>query len=810
MSPGPDTPISTPQRKKLHNRPPFSDITPLRPRLTSVRQAYGAKRTQAIVKPIIRNDFMGNLQKHVDVYEFVESVWGLKRDTLDWQRWGSQFVRPENLYKEFFESSSEPLMYKPLCAILENADEQARTALKIGTPSAIKLVPMGSTRITNEETVRSPDWIACSADSSHLGSNGEMVRASTVGLPICNENKVKSGLGDKARADVAPSSKSRKARKTPANPTSKRSARANVQDGAIADDSGASTGMKRKTKSEPLGPRKALKMLQSPLDAISDICTADAEVKFDAFGPDAPKLTQDEVQLASYALESMSDIGNRRYTTGIFMRGKFMSLWYFDRIGAIKTEEFDIQSEADQEKLVLVAHALHCCDRDHFGYEPLLRDPTPCVAPTSVVDAILTLPDGKVQDSNGDALAGDLSFKVTGKALHVQYGIVGRGTVVLPVVPQDVEKFGDDELVAKLSWPVATRPAEDTLLRTILEKVPKKWQRHLPDLFFSATFDADALSLPRSSLKSKSKESQLPEQRVLRILVCGHVYHLSELRSLEYFKSIFLDFVRCHRVVYETAGVLHRDLSVNNLMFRLHPKYKVCGLLNDWDLSETVSNETPHLRNTGATARHRTGTAPFMALDLLLDNPPRHLYRHDLESFVYVLVWCAVQFSLDPADNSVLSPVLCPWAQGSWQQIHSQKSSFISTSQKPIFDAIQPAFKPILDTWIKPLVALLRDAYAAQSNHYDAISRTPAAVNQQPVANTAQNPRFRSRVRMPKHSKFNKETDDDDEDDRPGEKQTVVVTDTPDSVVQERPWDDETCGGRITYEKVMAILERNA
>ncbi|TFY77688.1 hypothetical protein EWM64_g6322 [Hericium alpestre] len=476
MSPGPDNPISTPQRKKLHNGPPFSDITPLRPRLTSVRQAYGAKRVQAIVKPIIRNDFMGNLQKHADIYQFVESVWGLKRDALDWQRWGSQFVRPENLHKEFVESSSEPLMYKPLCAILENADEQARIVLNTGMPSAIKLVPMGSTRIINEATVRSPDWGTCSAELPHLDPDKEKVHASTVGFPMCNENKVKSGLGDKARPDLAPSSKSRKARKTPANPTSRRSARANVQDGAIADDSTASTGMKRKIKSEPLGPRKALKMSESPLDPISDIGTADAELKYDAFGPDAPNLTHDQAQLASYALESMSDIGNRRYTTGIFMRGMLMSLWYFDRIGAIKTEEFDIQSEVDQEKLVLVAHALHCCDRNHFGYEPLLKEPTPSVAPTTVDNATLTLPGSEVADCYGKPVAGDISFTVKGNALHVQYGIVGRGTVVLRVEPWGVEGFSkkNRDLVAKLSWPWPRARQRTRFCAQSVPKFPKR------------------------------------------------------------------------------------------------------------------------------------------------------------------------------------------------------------------------------------------------------------------------------------------------------------------------------------------------
>jgi len=34
-----------------------------------------------------------------------------------------------------------------------------------------------------------------------------------------------------------------------------------------------------------------------------------------------------------------------------------------------------------------------------------------------------------------------------------------------------------------------------------------------------------------------------------------------------------------------------------------------------------------------------TGTAPFMALELLLNNNVCHTWRHDLESFLYVIIW---------------------------------------------------------------------------------------------------------------------------------------------------------------------------
>jgi len=65
------------------------------------------------------------------------------------------------------------------------------------------------------------------------------------------------------------------------------------------------------------------------------------------------------------------------------------------------------------------------------------------------------------------------------------------------------------------------------------------------------------------------------------------------------------------------------------------------GVLNDFDLSSLVSAQ-------GRQGNERTGTVPFMALDLLTPEGQggeiKHLYRHDLESFIWVLVWVCFRY----------------------------------------------------------------------------------------------------------------------------------------------------------------------
>ena len=66
---------------------------------------------------------------------------------------------------------------------------------------------------------------------------------------------------------------------------------------------------------------------------------------------------------------------------------------------------------------------------------------------------------------------------------------------------------------------------------------------------------------------------------------------------------------------------------------------KIVGMLNDFDLASTEKT---------ATGTECTGTIPFMALDLLEDNALEghinHAYKHDAESFIWVMIWISLQY----------------------------------------------------------------------------------------------------------------------------------------------------------------------
>lgn len=97
---------------------------------------------------------------------------------------------------------------------------------------------------------------------------------------------------------------------------------------------------------------------------------------------------------------------------------------------------------------------------------------------------------------------------------------------------------------------------------------------------------------------------------------------------------------------------MHRDLSLYNFRFYRTKDGIPIAVLIDFDLSSMTIDD---LRKLGATSKHRTGTAPFMARHLLRDLHDvddcllEHLYVFDLESwfciFLHMVLGCGKEVS---------------------------------------------------------------------------------------------------------------------------------------------------------------------
>jgi hypothetical protein len=76
-------------------------------------------------------------------------------------------------------------------------------------------------------------------------------------------------------------------------------------------------------------------------------------------------------------------------------------------------------------------------------------------------------------------------------------------------------------------------------------------------------------------------------------------------------------------------------------MYRDH-KGKIYGVLNNFNLSYLMTDGRPNPE--AASAMQRTGTLPFMAIHFFLNKQVVHGYRHDLESFMWVILFHIGQY----------------------------------------------------------------------------------------------------------------------------------------------------------------------
>ncbi|KAH8091033.1 hypothetical protein BXZ70DRAFT_1079883 [Cristinia sonorae] len=482
-------------------------------------------------------------------------------------------------------------------------------------------------------------------------------------------------------------------------------------------------------------------------------------------------ITPDELQIIKY-INELGSHGIRSYATGFLIVDYDITLWYIDRMGVVSSSSFNFIEEP--HLFVYFVAAVTRAGASSLGFSSLLKfpDPSPelrlpAQTFTQYKDVKMVLPTAR--DIHGNVFENlDFSIDVEAKGKSTRrivptYGAVGRATIVIPVVASTVTATKirvcpseAPKLVAKVSWQVEDRDGEDEIIREIHEKLTadesrKKFLQNIVSLKLSTTRTMEEMELPRAKMFGLSEP-----HRVCRILVMHEYLPLTAVENVSEFKKVFSDVLAGHHAVYETSNVIHRDVSINNIMFYYdkignRKKNDSTETMCDWDLArkipppgnEVIRNnlleairaerEFPkdHVRGTpgeakptfqqpsgivvGAEAekglRYRTGTGPFIALDILLYNKaPVHLYRHDLESFFWVLVWFVATF--DPKSHSC--GVIRTWLSNDLQSIGQSKRALLSNAvgwTNELYASTHPSFKKLTRSIQRLRVSLIYPLY---------------------------------------------------------------------------------------------------
>jgi hypothetical protein len=406
------------------------------------------------------------------------------------------------------------------------------------------------------------------------------------------------------------------------------------------------------------------------------------------------------VQLADYVSEIFGAQPSRRWVHAFTLCGAQLRAWIFDRSGTTGSVLIDVHREPTMFLRVICGYA--AMDATELGFDPTIK----CKYTTDSVESIFD-PTAASQRNQNPTLymyipseqADDAVTKLILSPVNIfrQVTIVSRGTVCWKAkrcTDGDTDNLDSGwEYVVKDQWRDVNRSAEGSLLPpadTTTFGLPQYvWHDDLKDhsgaLIDIAAFVRKGLSVSNTSADqerpisgnnsqkytsttklSSSSNSQKRisvgaslarftthlENRILTRLVMSPIgrpiYQYTSYTQLlatlrDAIKGMYPSpFPRAantpgHRNLFQIHQVLHRDVSVSNILINTDPTRAEAGILIDLDRA------IHRARIATSSAKQRTGTPDFMAVGVLYGMP--HTYRHDLESFFFVLLWICTYYT---------------------------------------------------------------------------------------------------------------------------------------------------------------------
>ncbi|RDB30106.1 hypothetical protein Hypma_013849 [Hypsizygus marmoreus] len=157
---------------------------------------------------------------------------------------------------------------------------------------------------------------------------------------------------------------------------------------------------------------------------------------------------------------------------------------------------------------------------------------------------------------------------------------------------------------------------------------------------------------------------------------------LTKFASSKILVTAARDALRALVAAYRDANIMHRDISVGNIMI-----VDTGGLLIDWDLAKrfTLDPKTKEPIFSGPRQSDRSGTWQFISAWLLQTSNPRpHTLADDMESLLHVLNWVALRYmphAMTPArlDSTLYSVFDASHKEenGQWA-VDTSKESFLT------------------------------------------------------------------------------------------------------------------------------------
>ncbi|UKZ79444.1 hypothetical protein TrVFT333_007199 [Trichoderma virens FT-333] len=434
------------------------------------------------------------------------------------------------------------------------------------------------------------------------------------------------------------------------------------------------------------------------------------------------------LHVARYAREVLAAQANRRFVLGFSLCGSLMRLWAFDRLGGIASERFDV----NQNPLEFISSVLGfvMMNDEQLGYDPtIIKSGTQqyievrhdgqaerfildklifrqaCIVgrATTCWKAHRDGDDGEdkkvfvIKDSwqyperseEGLMLQEATINGVKNMAKYYHHEVVQVGGID-DDIRGNVRK-GLDLTVATVSRPVdseASSPAVSVQISNPNSLIAGQRETPAGQSSNAGGGRKRALSRVESRLHPRKRRSPMSTQTSRndetgnrihrRLIVQSYGKRIHEAGSPKALLAGLEDCINGHESLRREAGLLHRDISINNLMINEEeedPSQR--GFLIDLDLAIKEAR-------TGASgAKRKTGTRAFMAIGAL--RGVQHSFMHDLESFFWVLYWICIHY--DGPGISIGATEFEKWNYTNDRQLAWSKSGLVSDEYQFLDDA---------------------------------------------------------------------------------------------------------------------------
>ncbi|KAG8926166.1 hypothetical protein FRC02_009166 [Tulasnella sp. 418] len=444
----------------------------------------------------------------------------------------------------------------------------------------------------------------------------------------------------------------------------------------------------RKTNKRARNPPSKTRVSKPHMQTADSVLQGDSVTLRNAL---SKELRSNEVQLASYALETMCALGNRAHTFGILLQDFSSTLWFYDRSGAIASAELDFNR--DIVSLAKFTIAFSAMDDTRLGFIDVLQAPSnvkhgskAALAPLDLIDFSVTCGD---QKATFDQL------------LDRRFSFVGRGTLVHRGTMSNSRR----KVAVKLSWQVCSRRPEWEIIQEALDGGCP--ERYIVEVIAHSVHCKLSEGF-RGAIQGWSS-TEMYEDRELRIIITELLEPVTNLSGLPDIK-LFV-WSTFHAIYYlDKAGIHHRDVSAGNLGYQQLD----CGrrLIKFFDFDHARKHDQKQ------SSRHFTGTLPFLAIDLLLHNNAPYVVRFDYESMMWTSLWIVVCYEDGQDQYGAKDHPLIQWFNPQLPMDHLANNKLGFMSQFRFVLPSDPRLSRARDLF-RPLVACFDDGYRKKETPLD-------------------------------------------------------------------------------------------